>query len=65
MKKGVTLMTSIEIEWLRMMRASLAQCCKGEVCYECDIVCIAWCDELNIEPEQFLKAIALIDEMKY
>jgi hypothetical protein len=66
MEKGVSRVTSDAMLALLIMRNAIAQCRNGEICYEteCDIACMAWCDELNIEPEQLREAITLIDQMK-
>ena len=66
MKKGVCRVNDYRLLQLAIMRAQLAKCLKGEVCYEaeCDIACMEWCDFFKVEPEQLREAITLIDQMK-
>jgi len=65
MEKGVCRMNNDRLLPLAIVRAQLAQCRKGEVCYEaeCDIACMEWCDVFRVEPEQLREAISLIDQM--
>lgn len=66
MKKGVSRMNDYRLFPLSMVREQLAQCRKGDVCYEteCDIACMAWCDFFKVEPEQLREAISLLDDKK-
>lgn len=64
MKKGAVMPISVIV--LDAIGANFRTCLKDEYCYEsaCLMVCAAWCDELNCEPQELCEAITLLEQMK-